>query len=1044
MRRTLYILLCAALLLVAGKFSVLAQDVDIVLKGVVYSAETGMPLSDINIVSITQDVEPAYTDSSGHFYIILKEKNDHLQISYPGFKDKSIYIDGQTEISVWLLNSEDRSQDDLISLVNKTTRGSLITGAVSTGNNINYSLSINESVDQLLQGKIAGLNSISRSGMPGSGSYMHLRGYNSLFSAGIPLIVIDGMIVRNEGFPGSAINGFIQNPLSDINPNNISSVTVLKDAIESAPYGIKGSNGVILISTNPPESGKTTMDVTVSGGISSFSKYIPLMTPLSFKSYLMEQMYSEGLSSDEIFSRYPFMTLSNKYLYYEKYNNSTNWQQQIFSQGLLNDANIRVKGGDERAIYTLSGGYLRHEGIISNTSYNRFNFQFNSRVKVSSKVNIGVNLRLSNSKYNLMESGSLYQTNPVYASLIKAPFLSVYEQNSEGVNQPVTEDKDIFGNSNPYVIVNKLDAGNTGFSFLGSSFLEFKPVKNLTFHINLAIDRDKNNEKYFSPSWGIAPQGDGSAERSMKNKLDQSISAMNENYVSYSIDIANIHNFTITAGSHLSLNHIIQNLALAQNSATDEFRNLNNGKTDERSLSGYDENWNWLNYYLTASYSLKERYLVSFGTAIDGSSRFGKETKGNIYLVGYPFALTRSVGLSWIISGEPFIRDLSLISLLKIRATTGSSGSDEFGNDASRFRYVSIPYYSVTGLVLAGISNQALRWEKVQKNNLGFDLSIFKERILLTMDFFRNTISDMIMYSSLPVYYGYNNYPANSGECKNTGMEINTGVRILNGRIKWDMNVMYSTYNNQVTSLPDGPVLTSFTGGEKISMKGQPMGMFYGYKFIGVFSTQAEADAANLADKAGRRFNAGDAHFADIDKNHIINENDRTIIGNPHPDYTASVFNRFTFKRFELNFELDAVHGNTVFNYMRSGIESMNGYENQSTAVYDRWMKDGQKTEIPRAIFGDPIGNSRFSNRWLEDGSFIRLRNITLSYSYLEKLLFANYLTIYITASNLLISSPYLGYDPEFSYANGVLGQGIDYGQMPQPKSVLIGLKLGL
>jgi len=302
----------------------------------------------------------------------------------------------------------------------------------------------------------------------------------------------------------------------------------------------------------------------------------------------------------------------------------------------------------------------------------------------------------------------------------------------------------------------------------------------------------------------------------------------------------------------------------------------------------------------------------------------------------------------------------------------------------------------------------------------------------------------MITYVDLPGYYGYNQYVTNGGECVNRGFDFSLYWRIMNKTFKWDIDVNFSKYKNEILELDNDPILTQFTGGEKISQVGKPFGMFYGYRSLGVFSTQADADNAHLIDKAGRQFNAGDIHFADIDENQIINELDKTIIGDPHPDFFGGFYNKFSYKNFTLSAHIVFVYGNDVFNYMRSKIEEMRGYENQSTAVYDRWVKNGQQTSVPKASYGDPMGNARFSSRWLEDGSFIRLRNLTLSYTHPENLMFINNLTVYITGTNIITWTKYLGYDPEFSYADGILGQGIDYGKMPQPRSVVIGLRVGL
>jgi TonB-linked SusC/RagA family outer membrane protein len=1021
-----------------------AQETGYKLHGKVFSAETGMPLKDITIAGLTSGIKSVSTDSAGVFEIFLNRGTDYIIASYPGFKPQTIFIDKRPVVEISLLSSEKISLTDPVRLISGSVPALEVPGAVSKDRLPEVSKLSKQSFDQIIEGRIPGVQATARSGMPGEGAYLHIRGYNSLFSSSQPLVIVDGMPVRSEGFPNPIIHGYYQNPLADINLNNIHDLTVLKDAVGTNSYGLRGGDGIILITTNPPETGKTTMDVMVSGGLSSTNRTLPLMSAGPYKSYLMEQLYSAGFSSSEIFRKYPFLQEDPSYLFYEKYNNNTNWQDQVFQTGILNDVNLRVKGGDERAMYSLAGGYLNHEGIVGNTSYSRFNFRFNSLVKVSSKVEVGINLRFTNGKFNLMEAGSVYQTNPLYASLIKAPNLATYQQNTTGINLPVTEDKDIFGYSNPYVLVSKVNATNGTFGFLGSTALNYHPVKNLTISIRLGLTRDKTNERLFVPAWGIAPQGDGSAERSMKNKVDQAISVMNETSLMYTLNMGGIHQLTFHAGSHILLNHITQGIGLAQNSATDEFKNLNAGLSDERAVGGYDGQWNWMNYFGTINYKLKDRYVLSLNSSVDGSSRFGKEAKGDLMLQGYPFAFFPSVGAAWIASREPFLRDIPVLNNLKLRASYGLTGIDAFSEEASRFRFVSIPYYSVSGFTMGGISNQELSWETIRKFNMGIDLSLFHERIILSADHFSSVTRNMITFVDLPAFYGYENYIGNSGKAENSGWELSLYSQIIDRAFKWTTDINISTYRNEVLEISNGSIITPFEGGEKITQLGKPFGMFFGYRSLGVFRTQEEANAAQLTDKAGRKFNAGDIHFEDLDGNHIINGDDRTIIGNPHPDYTAGILNSFSVGNFSFSTHITIVQGNTVFNYMRSKLEAMSGLENQTAAVYKRWVKEGQLTDIPRATFGDPLGNSRFSNRWLEDGSFLRIDNLTLVYSQPKSKFFVNYYSLYLSATNLLTLTKYLGYDPEFSYANGVLGQGIDYGQMPQSRSVIIGLKIGL
>ena len=1014
------------------------------VRGRVCAASTGLPLADIGVSARNSAMEPVNTGTDGEYEITLPSRNEQLVFSYPGYKEKTVFVNGRENVDVWLLGENDVSVSDGITLPSGEIPLRDVAGAVDAGRVINFNRSPDAAFSQDLQGLMSGLNVTGRSGMPGEGAFMHARGYASLLSSSLPLVVVDGMIVRSGGFQDPVINGFYHDPLVDIDKRDISSIVLLKDAALCGSYGVKGSNGVLLISTIPPEGGTTTLNVSVQGGISSLQRQIPVMDAGHYSSYVMEQLLDAGMNSAEIFRDYPFLEYDPDYIYESRYSNNTNWQDEIFRTGRIYDAHLTVRGGDARAKYSLSGGYLMNNGIVENSSFSRFNFRFNSVVQVSSKVDIGFNLGYTNGKYNLMETGASPQTSPIYTSLIKSPLLAVYEKDQEGLSLPVYDDVADFGFSNPGAIVHDLEASDATSKFLGVSYLEIKLTDKLRARAQFGLDKIKGNERIFIPSRGIAPQGDGSAERSMKVKENQYYSLLSEVRLSYANRFNYIHDLFLDAGARYMLNRLVQDFGAAQNSATDEFKDLNSGKADEKSVGGNEGRWSWLNYNLSARYILLDRYIVSGNLSLDASSLFGKEAEDGLTMAGYPFAFLPSAGIAWRISSEPFIPKIRILDEFKLRASYGLTGMDDLPNYYTRLYYQSIPYYSITGFTLNGMHNPALQWETVKQTDLGLDLVMFNERMILRGDWYNDVTDDMITAVSLPAYYGYEQYLTNGGSCRNRGLEGSLYGRIFNGDFQWEMNATMSKYRNEVLDLENERIIHSFKGGEKISQVGSPMGQFYGYRSLGVFTTQEEADQADLTDKAGRRFNAGDIHFDDLDGNGRIDELDKTIIGDPLPDYVVGLSNHLSYKSLSLDFLFYFVRGVDVFNYLRSKTEAMSGVENQSTAVYNRWETDGQQTEMPAASYGDPLGNNRFSSRWIEDGSYVRLKGITLSYTYPRKLAFINELNVYITGSNLITWTRYLGYDPEFSYGDGVLGQGIDYGKIPQPRSVVVGLRLGL
>jgi len=1032
------------LMLLLLDLPVLGQDANHIVSGVVYSAATGLPLADIGISAVNSQGDPVRSGLAGNYEIALGSHKEQLLFSYPGFKDQTIFIHDRDKIDVWMLQEDDLSIADGTDLFFSEIPRKDIAGAVSAYRLSDFGHSPHPSFDQDLQARLSGLQVINRSGMPGEGAFQTSRGYASLYGSSLPLVVVDGMIMMQQGFENPVIQGFQHNPLADLDKRDISSVVLLQDAASGGAFGIKASNGVLLVTTNPPRGGTTTLDVSVSGGLSSAPPQIPVMDAPQYSSYVMEQMLGSGLSSEEIFSIYPFLAYDPDYLYRTRYENNTNWQDEVFRMGNLFDSHLIVRGGDARARYSISGGYLSNQAILDNTSYNRFNFRFNSVVQVSSRLDIGFNLGYTTGRYNLMETGASPQTNPIFASLIKSPMLTVYQKDQEGTSLPIFDDVADFGLSNPAVIVNELEASDETSKFLGVSYITVKITDHLTARAQFGLDRLKSNEKIFIPSWGMAKQGDGSADRSVKVLVNQYYSLLGDVRASYRRRFGYIHDVGIDAGLRYNINNLMQDAAAAQNSATDEFKDLNSGKADEKAVFGTEDRWSWINYYLTANYIIDDRYIIRANLSIDASSKFGQEVDEGLTISGYPMAMLPSAGVAWRISSEPFMEGISALSELKIRASYGLVGSDDFTNYYTQLYYRTVPYYSITGFTLHGLYNPGLKWELVKKGNLGFDLALFRERLILNANLYKEVTEDMITYRSLPKYYGIEYYMSNGGSCENRGIELLVYGKILNGSLVWEVDANFSLYRNEALSLPDDQIITPFNGGEKITMEGHPMGLFYGYRSQGVFVTQEEADAFNLVDKSGRRFHAGDIHFEDLDNNGIIDEGDKAVIGDPHPDFITGVYNRFSFKGLSLGFMLQYTAGNDVFNYMRSQLESMSNYDNQSTAVYNRWNKEGQETDLPRATFGDPMGNNRFSSRWIEDGSYFRLNAVTLSYEFQRPLAFINNLNIYITGTNLFTYTRYLGYDPEFSYQNGILGQGIDYGKIPQPRSLIIGLKVGL
>jgi TonB dependent receptor. len=435
---------------------------------------------------------------------------------------------------------------------------------------------------------------------------------------------------------------------------------------------------------------------------------------------------------------------------------------------------------------------------------------------------------------------------------------------------------------------------------------------------------------------------------------------------------------------------------------------------------------------------------------MDGSSRFGKNIPGALSIGANKFAVLPSLAAAWVISSEKFMKS-SFFDLLKLRASYGLSGNDDIGNYTARQTYVSQNLLGLQGLVRSGFGNEQLQWEQVKKLNVGLDASIMNERVSFSVDAYQNKIDKMLVYESIPVAAGSTSSTvvSNSGAMNTQGVEASLNARIMNSSFKWDVGFNIAKSTSKIETLPVNNFLTTFAGATYITQVDNVPNLFYGYKTNGVFVSDNVATQENLsirkADGSLVAFKGGDVRFVDVNNDHIIDENDRQVIGNPNPDFFGAITNRFEYKRFSLDALLTFVKGNDLYNYTRSRLEAETGYNNQTTAVLNRWRANGDVTNTPKATFGDPMGNSRFSDRWIEDGSYLRVRTVTLSYNMLfKKQRGFKYAVVYLTGNNLFTFTKYKGYDPEFSAGESIFTQGIDNTLEPQFRSVQLGLRIGL
>lgn len=1024
------------------------------ITGTVYESATGKPLSgaQVSIPGITS----AITDDNGNFTLNKSIKGAYLVVNAPGFASKQVAVFENKNIKVWLLDDSFKSTYDDIASPFEMVNSEKNTYAISTHENRDdYQLGAT-TVENVLQTNVNGLNTVSRTGAPGSGGNIFLNGFNSLNANTQPLIILDGVQYENQPIY-SQITGNTISPLSDIDVKDIENITVMKDG--ASIYGSKGSNGVIIINTLQAKGAATRINFYAYAGVNfePDTKY-KMMDAWSYKNYLGDILTSKGLSVNEI-QALPYINAEKPVVEnwgvsgnkdYYKYNQSTNWQDEVFNNSINQNYHLNITGGNDNALYAISVGYLGHGGLVDKTSLSRYTTRVNTRIKMTDWFKLEANMSFVYSERNLAYEGLNKNFNPVYAGLVKAPFTSAYVYNVIGEKTPNLEGADIFNISNPDAIINKGSVTNNRFRFFGSMKAIATLSKYLDASLLVGLTTDKVSEGIFMPQAGIyhtaLPNSPVTNEsQQLRNHLLQ---LNTDARLTYKRNFNNLHDVTIHLGSRYQTSNSELDWGHAYNTSSDEMKTLGDGMNALAQIGGSLGNWITLSNYLNAEYGYLNRYFLSVNAALDGSSRFGKDADG-ISLFSNKYGLFPSINAAWLISSENFMKDQKKVNTLKLRAGYSITGNDDIGNYSSQYYYIPQGLLDAYGLVRGNIPNSKLKWETNKKVTVGLDASLLKDRLSMSIDLYNSKTEDLINIKNIASTSGLGVVIMNDGSLQNNGIDINISGRILDRNdFKWDLGVNLSKYKNTLLSMSTDESFTQIAGGIVRTKVGSPLGQFYGYKTDGVFSTQAEANAAGLkiqnTDHSIVPFAAGDVKFVDVVPDGIIDSKDMTVIGDPNPDFFGSFTNRLQWKNFSLNALFSFSVGGKVYNAMRANLESLSNTDNQTIAANYRWKVDGQVTNTPRATWGDPMGNARFSDRWIEDGSYLRFKSITLAYDLPLKSSFVSSAQIYITGNNLLTFTNYLGFDPEFSTSASAIGYGIDSGVTAQPRTILFGIKVGL
>lgn len=1038
------------------------------LHGVVVDQVSKKPLAGIQLKVLGYDRYSAMTGADGKFTIKVPEFATTLFVHSPSFMSQQVAInakDSEKDIQVFMMQEKFRPM---------YTEGTTYTAQAGFDAEAK-DVTIESDIENILG---ADVRTVTRSAAPGIGATMFVRGLSSINANAQPLIVVDGVEQDMQQNRLSLHSGQINNILANIAPEDIASVKVLKNA--TALYGARGGNGVILITTKRGKSMATRIDANISAGVSLVPQLPTMMNASQYRNYATEILGTvpENINRDTPIS-FRFLNDDPNNYYYHTYHNDTDWTDYVYDTAMTQNYNINVQGGDDIGMYNLSVGYVKAESTAKNNDFDRMNVRFNTDINILYNLNTKFDISISRTNSKVFDDGAMEDlsagtiTSPTFLSLIKAPIVSPYQYNAivGGFTSLLCDYDDIYsqlgsgyGLANPVAILNnangdnKNKAENTYFNVRVEPTWTINNSLSLTSMFSYTLDR--NSQRYHRPFVGVPSfeiSNLGTVTSMAASLFSKEINVVSDTHIDWKHQYGK-HNLAAFGGfKYTYFSFDDNNLKTEYNSTTNDKNPALSASSGYQHIKGNNDVWKNLQWYGNVDYNYMNRYFATVSLSAEANSRFGAKS-GDLDLCGVAWALFPSVQLGWVMTNESwFPRNLG-VNYLRVNAGYDMSGNDDISNYAARTSLSAVRFnYNAIGLQLTNIGNDEIKWETNHKFNVGLQAYMLNNRLGVDFNYYVNKTKDLLTLQTFknPIG-GINNYWTNGGEIKNEGFELSVTAKPVVTR-NWNVEVGASVghYANKVTKLPDGDYTSSVYGDNNIlTSVGNPVGLFYGYKTAGVFATDAEAKAAGkdgylyMEDNAGIRndFKAGDVHFIDQNNDGKISELDKVVIGDPNPDIYGNIFATINYKNLTLTMGWNYSLGNDVYNYQRSILNSGSTFYNQQVAEVAHWRYEGQQTDYPRLAYGDPMGNNRFSDRWIEDGSYLRLKTLNLSYkvpvpgswTWLQGL------TIWAQANNLLTFTKYLGSDPEFSIGNGVLYQGIDCGNIAQGRSFQCGVKINL
>ncbi|WP_256011881.1 SusC/RagA family TonB-linked outer membrane protein [Desertivirga xinjiangensis] len=1047
-------LLGGLLFLILFPFVVSAQSI---ITGKVVD-ERGEPLPGVGLV-VKSTGRGLSTDVNGNFNATISGSQDAITVSFLGYLTKQVRVNDKTKNLVIALSPDVTALQEVVVIGYGTSKKTDITGAISSVGAKTIEESGVVSIEQVLQGRVAGVQMTSNTGMPGGGSSIQIRGLSSINSNREPIYVIDGVIIE------SGTGQYTQNAFSFINPSDIESMEVLKDASATAIYGAQAANGVILITTKKGKKGAPRIQLDARYGTQSVQKYLELT---NLREYAQHSNDWNILRGNEINDNYANPSLLST---------GTDWQREIFRPAQMSNYDLSVSGGSDVMNYRLSGSYLKQEGAAAGSGFDRFTFSTGLDAKVKSWVKLGGKLTLNRTS---QETG-IADWNIINSAVRQSP--SVPVRNLDGTFGGPEDINDQL--SNPLAMAELLDRGNKNLGILGNVYADFTPLKWLSMKTEFSTNLSNERGRRFIPTYQLGNRISELIENEQTQKYSSNWTWRNLATMKHTF--AKIHDINAVLGYEIT-DRFSNNLLGMRYGGSNQLRDIDAGDILNAVAEGGTSRSAFNSVFGRLNYTLKNKYIFTGTLRYDGSSNFSE---------GNRWGLFPSAAFAWRVSEESFLKDIDAINNLKLRLGYGKVGNSNVRQFVHTSMLRNVPTIWGTGQLIDNVPNPDVTWESTSSYNLGLDLGLMKNRIEFVADLYYKKTEDLLLLLALPAITGTSGQGGaeapwdNVGSLSNKGIELALNTVNINSKsFRWSSNFVFTLNKNKVLKLNSESAIINKTyqvsGNDLVVTRteaGRSIGEFYGYKVIGRVNS-----AADLYDNEGKPIairenqiidqnngiGVGDLIWDDFNKDGEINEEDRQYIGSPLPKFTYGFGNTFSYKNFDLNVFFQGSYGNKVMNFLNMSIDDPNlqrgnmtrraGVDYARVTVIDpsgsvsdvnNLIVSGGDPAMPRMSKNDINANNSLSSRFIEDGSYLRLQNLTLGYRLPDKLATKarlNSVKLNVTVQNLFTISKYSGYDPEVgmardqysNYAQSALLNGIDVGRYPMPRNLTFGVSVGL